>query len=194
VGTPGGGTAPYEDGTASYSYLTARALGADFTAICCSGIGIDLGHTNNPNFNNPFSMDDYYPCTSFYRSRTEMYDFASARAADIVVINLGTNDAQFSSNVAIFKAGVKALIEYIRANYGADTPIVWVYNMMGDGYFTHTRVTLEELGGEGAGLYSVRMSQNNGGGNGHPSGRSHELVANRLTEFLKHKGLVPKNN
>ncbi len=62
--------------------------------------------------------------------------------------------------------------------------------MMGNGYFTYTKVALDEMGGESAGLYYVQMAQNNGGGSGHPTGAAHVVAAERLVEFLKIKGLV----
>ncbi len=191
-GTPNGGRAPYQDGTATYAYLAAEALGADYTAVSCSGVGIDYGWTKKPGeiTENSFNIGDYYPCLSYYRSKTVRFKFAKARVPDIIIINLGTNDASFSSDVATYKQNVKDLIEYIRKRYDRDIPIVWVYNMMGNGYFTHTKVAIDEMGGEKAGLYYVQMTQNNGGGSGHPTGKAHAAAAERLVAFLKAKGLA----
>lgn len=135
-------------------------------------------------------MYDYYSATSFYRSKNEKYDFSTARVPDIVVINLGTNDRSFSSDVKTYKEKVKELINFVRTSYGKDIPIVWVYNMMNDGYFVNTKPVLDEMGGESSGLYYVSMTSNNGGGSGHPSGEAQIAAGERLVAFMKYKGLV----
>ena len=178
------GSAPWEDGTKTYAFLTAEALGADATVIGCSGIGIDKGWTS-------FSEKDFYPAISYYRDKTTTYlDFI--RVPDLVVINLGTNDQSRGSTEADFKAGVEALIKHVRSFYGEDMPIVWAYNMMGNGRFDWTRSVLADMGGEAAGLYSVELTQNNAGGGGHPNLDAQITAGEQLTKFITDKGLLAK--
>ena len=181
-GTPNSGTALYEDGTQAYAFMTAEALNADYSIVGCSGIGVDKGWTD-------FSESDFYPKTSFYRDRNGA-DYKFERAPDLVVINLGTNDHGRGSTEDEFKAGVRALIEYVRGSYGSEMPVVWAYNMMGSCRFEWTEAVLEDMGGENNGIYSVRLEQNNAGGNGHPTLEAQKKAAEDLTKFITEKKLL----
>ncbi len=182
--SPNPGTALWEDGTRAYAFMTAEALDADYSIVGCSGIGIDKGHTG-------FSESDFYQKTSFYRDRNGD-DYSFFRIPDLVVINLGTNDQSCGSTEEDFKAGVRALINYIRDSYGKDIPIVWAYNMMGNGRFDWTRTVLEDMGGEANGLYSVQLNQNHEGGNGHPNLAAQKLASETLAEFIGSKEILVK--
>ncbi len=181
-GTQNAGQALYEDGTQAYSFMTAEALDADYSIVGCSGIGIDKGWTD-------FSESDFYPKASFYRDRNGA-DYEFVRVPDLVIINLGTNDQSRGSTEEDFKAGVRALINYIRDSYGTDMPIVWAYNMMGNGRFDWTSTVLEDMGGESAGLYSVELEPNNEGGAGHPDLEAQKLASETLTKFIVDKEIL----
>ena len=129
-------------------------------------------------------MSDFYPKTSFYRDRNGA-DYSFNRIPDIVVINLGTNDASRGSTKEDFMAGVRELIEYVRNAYGADVPIVWAYNMMGAGNFYWTKIVLEEMGGEQQGLYNIQLNSSSSGGGGHPDLETQKLAAEKLTQFIQ---------
>lgn len=182
------GKALYEDGTQSYAYLAAELLRADFSIVSCSGIGIDRGYSNPDG--NGYRMLDFYKATSYSRSKTDLYDFATARVPDVVVINLGTNDQDLGSTESAFKAGVKELIQFIRTSYNKDVPIIWAYGMMSDGRYQWAQSVLTEMGGENAKLYSVKLLQNKEGGNGHPSLVAHDIAAQLLVAFMTSKGIV----
>ena len=176
----------YQDGTQSYGFMTAEALGADASIVGCSGIGIDKGYTS-------WSESDFYPQTSYYRNNTEnAYDFSIARVPDLVIINLGTNDKSNGSLEDDFKQGVRDLITYVRESYGEDMPIVWVYNMMGEGRFTWTKTVLEAMGGEENGIYYVELEENHGGGKGHPTLEAQKKAAADLTAFIVEKEILTK--
>ena len=68
-------------------------------------------------------------------------------------------------------------------------PIVWAYNMMGDCCFDWTQPVLEELGGEDAGIYWIKLDQNNGGGKGHPTLEAQIAAAEKLTAFINEEVL-----
>lgn len=72
----------YSDGTQTYAALTAEKLKADFSVVAISGSGIARGTAAQ-------MIPEIYPYTS-YRRGEDAYLFS--RKADIVVINLGTND------------------------------------------------------------------------------------------------------
>ena len=80
---------------------------------------------------------------------------------------------------------------------GKDVPIVWVYNLMvPDAHGAAIHVVIKNMGGEANGLYYLELvlGQNGGKGtetgNNHPSYGDHQINAERLTAFLREKGLV----
>ena len=179
------------EGTSTYAYLTAQALGADHSMVCISGIGIYKGF-------NDYNMTNAYPYISYRRDHTQT-DYAPARKADLVVVNLGTNDeSRIGSNVAEFKAHVENLISQIRSNHGEDTPIVFCYNSMKRGKIApdYIQALIDAKGGAEAGLFSLVMTTDistispsththNGAPGNHPNAEQHRKQAETLTAFLR---------
>lgn len=185
-GAPGdAASALHEDGTQAFPFLTAEALGADCSVVGCSGVGIDKGYTS-------FSERDFYTQWCRYRNTNDPYNFGAARVPDLVIINLGTNDASKGSTEEGFKENAKQLIEYIRDAYGKDVPIVYTYGMMGSARSEWMIPLLESMGGESAGLYYVPLNYDQSGGGGHPTTAAHELAAEFLVDFITSKGLAKK--
>ena len=200
----GGGSAQrseFEDGTKTYAYLTAEALGADSTMVSEAAMGISAS------WYDPFF--DYYNAASYNRSTSVRYNFTTARVPDILVINQGTNDAAFggsgfsdpsnawyqqhvNAQPENFKKCIKDFINYARQAYGEDMPIVWVKNSIPISA-TYTNAIVEainELGGESAGIYICTVTSNNTGGEGHPTAEAHAVMANELVAFMRSKNLV----
>ncbi len=71
----------------AFPCMTADALGADFRIVSQSGWGIRSAWDNNPNN----AIPRIYDMVCGPQGNTEPYDF-TARPADAVIINLGTND------------------------------------------------------------------------------------------------------
>ena len=179
-GTENGGSAIYQDGTNTYAYLTAQKLDADLEAVSCSGIGITKGSDSIP-----FPAGELFSKQSKFRSDTQA--FTPTRVPDLVVINLGTNDAANGASVSQFMKDVKALIELVRSTYGKDVPIVWAYNMMNDSLYGSAKFAISGLGGENAGIYACQLNQNHDGGVGHPSLAAHAEAAELLAQFIRQK-------
>ena len=177
------GTALWEDGTQAFPFLTAEALGADCSVIGCSGIGVQKGYS-------AVTEKDFYIQWCRYRNTNNPYNFKAARVPDIVVINLGTNDKSTGATEAEFKTEVKYLINYVRTAYGQNVPVIWTYNMMGNGCFDWVKPVLAEMGGESAGLYYVELNQNQEGGGGHPLASAHKTAANTLSSFIRTKNIL----
>jgi lysophospholipase L1-like esterase len=184
--TPVAGIALMQDGTQTYAFLTAEALDVDYNMVSCSGIGIAKGWT-------AVNEIDFYQKSSYYRSDS-VYHNDNSRIPDVIVINLGTNDQDRGCDEASFKAGVKELIAYLRAFYGAEVPIVWAYDMMSYGCFTWARPVLAELGGERAGIYTVQLTRNNAGAGHHPALEGHYKSSEQLVQFILDKKLLDKVN
>ena len=179
------GIALYEDGTLAYPYLTAESLNADVSIMSCSGIGMDLSWVNTDG--NGLRMIDFYKMRSYFRDKETAFDFANTRTPDVIVINLGCNDSAIGSPKDAFKDRVKELVQFIRGEYNAKIPIVWVYGM-GDSTAGWVETTFRELGGEEEALYMVQLRPDSSGGNGHPSKNAHKTNAVILTNYLKSIG------
>ena len=180
-GTSPAGDTDYKDATQAFSFLTAKALGADHSLISCSGMGVTLGWRT-------VLAKQLFEKQSYYRSASTAYTVE--RTPDLVVINLGTNDEFKGADTTAFQADVGTLIQTVRTTYGQDTPIVWVYGMMGDGYQTQVLAAIEALGGESQGLYSVQLPENREGGGGHPTATAHKTAAEALASFIRTKNLL----
>ncbi len=181
---------PYSDAvtdpTQAYAYLTAWALAADYSMTSISGMGVAGKIHHN------ITMTDVYRYTNYYRDQTEEYSFE--RKADLVVVNLGTNDETTNTwggglDPEVFKAGVKDLLAMIREKNG-DCKIIWVHDMMSDGYFRYTSQVLEELGGEDSGYYSIALTRDNNAADGHCSVNGHISSANTLAKYIYDNGLL----
>ncbi len=160
-----------QDGTLAYTYLLADALKADYSMTALSGQGLLCGTPG---------MTVGYKYASPLRSRSEEYAFT--RKADLVVINIGTNDDYQKNEANItpakFKEAYKTFIEYVRQKNGADCKILCLYNCMNDGYSTQIKEVCSELGGSAAGIECVQLARANG--NQHPTIAEHQGYFNTL--------------
>lgn len=174
----------YQDGTQTYAYLTGEALCADVRVTQTSGFGC-VGGWNAQG--KDLNLQDMYPYTSYWRDHTSagLYDFNPP--ADIVVINLGTNDSTASSHIGLtnaeFKAGAINMMKMAKQkNNGA--PVVWCTGMMGVKYQTELTAAVAELGGAAAGYYFLILPTGMSGGEQHPNVAEHQAAATVLTNFL----------
>ena len=174
----------YVDGTRTYGVLAAKALDADYSVVAQQGIGCLVGYYSH-------TMSGTYTNTCYQCGRTEEWSFG--RTADVVVINLGTNDWTFYSGKATkltqeeLRKGFCDFIMLVKGkNPGAK--VLWCYGMMNTGCEDIIKGALEDAGGEAAGCYYQRMSADGSGGNGHPNLEAHiknaEILENRLREIL----------
>ena len=168
-------------GTKSYAYLTAKELGMDIQVCCTSGYGAEVGWNSDG-----VNMQDMYEYTAFHHDRETKWSFA--RPADIVVINLGTNDnsvrkTRYTSESQILD-GMKNLTAIVR-DKNPDAKIVWATGMMGITFKKGLTEMVEDLGGAEAGYYFCILPQGTSGGGGHPDEAEHIAGAETLIEFLK---------
>ena len=172
-GTIGGHTGAYtdQDGTYAYSYLLAKELNADYSMTALSGQGLLCG--------DPGVTNGYLYADPIGNSETQ-YDFA--RKADIVVINIGTND--FSKNVgeAEFKAAYLAFLRTVREKNGEDCKILCLYNTMNDTYASAILAAVEEFGGVMEGVTTYKL--NRAHGNHHPNIEEQAAYAAVLKDII----------
>lgn len=170
----------YQDATQGYAYLTARALDADWSVVAQQGRGAKYGYTTE-------NLQDIYPKLRYNKDKNTDYDFT--RQPDVVVIALGTNDigtysSRFQATLDDVKTGFKEMLSLVREK-NPNAKIVWAYNMMTGGANNIITSVIDEAGGAFAGYYSVKLTQNTKGGNGHPYYTAHETMANELSAFIE---------
>ena len=177
------------DGLATYAFDLCTREGFDYDICSVSGIGVS--HSTSKHGGTANTMTKYYPYFNYYRSETVRY--YPDRQADLVIVNLNTNDNNTGATEAQYKEDLKTLISEIRAAHGENVPIVWVVGMMispsanVNGWLNSV---FAELGGESAGLYKVTVETNTAGGSGHPDQSSHLAVSQTLSTYLRLKNLL----
>ena len=180
-----GGSPKWQDATAAYPFLTAKALGADFSDVCYSGIGAKYGW-QDPN------MLNFYPYQRWQYDRNTQYNF-NARQPDVVVIALGTNDIAMEGEKGITVeqrlAGYQELLDMVRTK-NPNSKIVWIYGMMKDDDNARIPAIIEENGGAAEGLYSLELVTNTAGAGWHPSAAGQQKFADDLVAFLNSDVLV----
>ena len=190
-----GDTSP-ADGSNTYAVQTANKLDADYSVVAVSGIGVCMSTSRHAS--KFVNMSESYDINNRYRGDTP---YTPARQADVVVVNLNTNDnAQVASLAddalltaeSEYKAAARLLLQKIRTAHGEDVRIVWITGMMSSPYDpAKTRADkwmkeiLEELGGESAGYYTVGMFRDTSADAGHPNETAHTQNASRLAAFIE---------
>ena len=172
--------AEFSDSTQTYAYFTAEAFGADFSSVCCGGLPFTAEYGG-------MGIKERYNRVSFSR-QVGNHDFA--RPADIVVVNLATNDhgrlqgGEITDREFIDKA--KELVEFIRLK-NPNCKVIWAYGMATNPAKDRLTIALQELGGEAEGLYFCDLPRKIAGEKGHPVVESHRNAADVLIQFMKDK-------
>lgn len=170
---PNPGGPENQDATRAFAYLTAKELNADYEIVCCSGIGIARGFVS-------CRMEEYFPASSFHRNPEEPYH--ASRIPDVIILNLGTNDAAWGSTAQELEQEVADLITLLAKIYGEDVPILWVHGMMGQGCWPQIEQALQNTS---APAYSLQLEHNADGGASHPDADAHCDAAQKLAQFLR---------
>ena len=174
-------------GTNSYAYLTAEAMNADYSIFARGGCGYFRVETCYK------TMNELYPYYNGFAADPVAY--APARQADVVVIALGQNDSDsthITNNSIVhnptggfipfadIEEAATDLVQQAQATHGSDVKIVLLYNMMGGAWATEFENVAKDLG-----VYALKTTRDNSGGNSHPSAEAHETIAGELTAFLQ---------
>lgn len=176
---PGGGSYEGQDGTLAFSYLIANEQNADYSMTALSGQGLLCGEPN---------VTVGYEYASWKKDKVNKYDFA--RQADMVVINIGTNDFYQKDDLNIdaddFKAAYKSFLEMVKVKNGEDCKIICVYNCMNDNFGDVISTLCREMGGADAGYYSYKLdrAKSHTNGSGHPTAAEEAAYANYLNPII----------
>ena len=178
-----------QDGTLTYATITARAANCNASVLSRSGICYVTG-SDRP------SMFPYYTNTANLPGNgADATDWNfDAHPTDIVVINLGTNDAGARIDgkpitAKQYQELAYNFIQLVRIN-NPDAPIVWAYGMMTHYGSDAIRAAVEQCNDEGDEevyfclLPTMNSNQEGVGVHGHPDYLSHLISAVTLSEFL----------
>lgn len=169
-----------QDGTVAYPLMVAEALDADYAVTALSGQGLLFRYAPYHN------IETGYLYASPLRSTNKEYSFE--RKADIVVVNIGTNDYHHLHDTmdhADFGEAYLDFLKTIKEKNGDDCVIYCLYNTMNDTFYEQIISACEKMGGEAEGVYTVKMARAKKGVNGHPSLEEQGEYAEFLIEILK---------
>ena len=170
-----------QDGTNAYAYKTAEKFGADARYIAISGKGIVCNCNGD---RTDVKAGQYYN----YQTRVggECND---GWIADVVVINIGTNDCGGPAPMDEFSDAAKDLVAKVRARY-PEAQIVWVYGMMSQLYRDTLRKTIREISKTDDKVHflfvdTVFGNESETGANGHPNVRASIRVSGLLYKKIR---------
>lgn len=165
-----------QDGTLAYPLRLSEALNADYSVTALSGQGLLCGDPG---------MINGYLYESALRNTAKQYDFA--RQADIVVINIGTNDYNNRNSIdaASFRAAYLNFLKTVAEKNGEGCIIYCLYNTMNDTFYEQILSAVEEFGGTAKNVYTLKMIRATRGAASHPSSEENEYYAEFLKEVLQ---------
>lgn len=162
-----------QDGAQAYPYLVAGQLDADYAVTALSGQGLLMGTPG---------MTQGYLYASPLRDGSTEYDFA--RKADIVVINIGTNDYNYRDQYGIDEAEFEqAYVAFLKTVYekNGGCLIYCLYNTMNDTFANAILNACQAVGGEAAGVYAMELTRT---ASGHPTLAEHSTYAAQITSYI----------
>ena len=189
-----------EDGTKTYAFKTAEALDADYSMVSFSGHGIVSGYTTQGKAVTEQRVSNFYakvgrsygPSADFSLQDIE-WDFRSF-VPDVVVINLGTNDASYTGgSLELMREYTDGYIEFlgqVREN-NPDAYILCTLGIMGNTLYTDMEAAViefsENTGDEKVGtlLFDVQSAEDGYAADWHPTEATHAKAAEKLTEKIK---------
>lgn len=182
-----------ENFTKTYAYMTAQNLNADYSVVAFSGYGVVSGYTSNGAQNKQATIEQYYDKSAFLSYGREMQWNFSDFESDIVVVNLGTNDASYCSKSyqrrQMFISEYVALLRTIR-EYNPNAYILCVLGDMNNSLYHSIEQAVSQYKNE---TYDVkveamtveyRMDINDIVIDGHPGFLSNIYAAGVLSEKI----------
>ncbi|MBE6573504.1 MAG: hypothetical protein E7652_03825 [Ruminococcaceae bacterium] len=171
-----GGHPVWQDGTQAFAYMTAEELDADYSIVAIEGIGASCGYWN-------FTMNEIYD--SYPEVTSEDYKYTPERTADIVVIELLSNDGANWRDAGltledIFTKGIELAEMAKEAN-----PNAKIIFSPGAYYKLFETRYNEKFGGSDNGYYCVDLPMDTAGKAGHPTVEGQTSAKDALVDFIK---------
>jgi lysophospholipase L1-like esterase len=162
-----------ENSDLAYGAVAARAVSADVHIIATSGIGMAKSLSNAP------TMPTIYEHT-FGANNATAWDFTKY-AADVVVINLGTNDMNAGVDKTAYKTSYTAFLGTVRGHY----PSARIYCVSMNGNTLTAEVQAVVATAADPKIAYLALHGNAAGCQGHPDIAGHQTMANDLEAALK---------
>lgn len=189
-----------EDASKAYAYKTAVLMNADYSLVSYSGHGIISGYSGDGNKVTEQLVPDYY--TKLGKSygtgggikiNEIEWDF-SKFVPDIVVINLGTNDASYTKNnkdkMNEYRDAYVDFLKLIREK-NPDAYIVCTLGVMGTELCKSMHEAVEAFKSETGDTrvdymdFAPQAASDGLAADWHPTERTHEKAAQKLAEKLQ---------
>ena len=189
-----------EDAEKAYAIKTAKKLGADYSLVSYSGHGILSGYTSDGTLNKTQLVPKYYTQVGHaspvieerHKIQDDEWDFSVQ--PDLIVINLGTNDASYtvtsSPRQKEFAEKYTEFLKLIREK-NPNAPILCTLGIMGttlcDAIDLAVSNYTQETGDTNISTMRFDMQQDADGYavDWHPSEKTHEKASDKLTAYIK---------
>lgn len=192
-----------ENYSETYAYLASKELGADAAAVSFSGYGVLTGFPSN-GMANDYVIFKYYEnalvnCDDV--SAGQYWNF-TANANDLVVINLGTNDASYcytEDRRNSFVDEYKRLLSLVRLRE-PNAYILCVLGDMNNSLYTSIERAVSEYQDDTydsrvkCATLSFEMGTYGSVIDGHPTKQSNALAAETLVSEIKSLGILPSES
>lgn len=197
-----------EDVTRAYSYLTAEALGCDYSFVSYSGYGIISGYTGEGVRNPKETLPQYYEKVGFSYGKAEgdlapsdiAWDF-SEYVPELIVINLGTNDdsfcLDFDERKSEYRDRYAEFLGTVRKN-NPDAYILCILGLMGERLCPTLEESVRKYSAESGDkristmMLKDQLPSDGYAANFHPTGVTHGKTAVKLTGHIKTLNVLQK--
>ncbi|MBQ5318443.1 MAG: GDSL family lipase [Oscillospiraceae bacterium] len=178
----------------NYASKTARSFGAEYNLISWSGIGVYSSSTHTDEINDSWLMPMLYDYTDIsiegnigIENHIE-WDFGRF-SADVVVINLGTNDNFYTKEIPERVDGFKSAYEKFVRNVRKKNPtahIICALGMMGAELYPAIEETVRKIDDDKiyALKFDVQLDEDGIGSEKHPNYVTHNKAALRLSKKI----------
>lgn len=175
----------------TYAFLASQKLEADCYAVAFSGYGVYTGFVSN-GAPNDYVIFNHYEKTLTNSETAPDWNF-SENKNDLVVINLGTNDASYcgtESTVASFESEYRRFLSVVRER-NPEAYILCVLGDMNNSLYPAIERAVSAYQSETADAavkcasLSFDMGTYGSAINGHPNKQSNELAASTLVDEIK---------
>lgn len=188
-----------EDVTKAYGYVAADLLDVDYSMVSFSGFGVLSGYTADDKINTVSTVPQYYKKMGFsYQNyegkKPQNFEWNFERKPDVIVINLGTNDASYVQQdvdrKAAFEEAYVGFIKEIR-QCNPDSAILCVLGIMGDDLYSNVVNAMnaykDETGDTNIYNYKFATQSYSDGyaADWHPTAKTHKKAADKLAGKLK---------
>ena len=180
----------FQDGTQAYAYITAKNLGVDYRIVSRTGIGAAYGWSNGEDSN-------FLECYNYQNIFADNYNnYKPDREADILCINLGTNDkwcGKCPDDATLTQKYIE-LINLIKKYNPSVKKTVFIVGGINNSYLQAVKVAVASLGGEVANYYLCQTSSGlTAGEQGHPDVGQHKTLSDEVTAFLREKVIADED-